>query len=146
MAPRFPTSGYILALDVGDKRIGVAIASAVARLPRPLDVVYAGEDALSKINTIITSEGVELVVVGIPRNMQGQETAQSESIREFANTMKEVVKVPIVFADESMSSVRAENVQQYAAFKNASSDSLAACFILEEYFVTSTTTGNMEEL
>lgn len=146
MAQRFPTSGYILALDIGDKRIGVAVASAIARLPRPLDMLPAEEDAVSKIVSIAEAQEAELIVIGIPRNLQGEETAQSQSIREFAAQLGESTKIPIVFADESLSSVRADNIAKYSAFKNASSDSLAACFILEEYFITSATAGNMEEL
>lgn len=146
MVQRFPTSGYILALDVGEKRIGVAVASAIAKLPRPLDMVPTGESSITSILSVATANDTKLIVVGIPRNLQGEETAQSQSIREFTARLAEATEIPIVFADESLSSVRAENAAKYSAFKNVSSDSLAACFILEEYFVTSATAGNMEEL
>lgn len=145
MAHRSTHSGYILALDVGQRRIGAAVASVIARLPRPLDVILADDQAIPKIKELIKTEGIELIVVGLPRNLQGEETAQSQSIREFTSTLMDLVQTPIVFADESLSSVRAESLADHPTFKNASSDSLAACFILEEYFVTHTETKQTEE-
>lgn len=134
MAHKLPSNGYVLGLDVGDRRIGVAVSSAVARLPQPLAMIPAGEASVDAIKKVISAESIDLVVVGIPRNLEGSETAQSKNIRTFADTLAKAISVPIVFADESLSSVRAEDLQQENTFKNVSSDSLAACFILEEYF------------
>lgn len=136
MAQKLPTNGYVLGLDVGARRIGVALSSVIARVPRPLAMIPAGDTALNAIQQVIQQESVSLVVIGIPRNLEGSETAQSATIREFADRLAPAITVPIVFADESLSSVRAESLAAESQFKNASSDSLAACFILEEYFAT----------
>lgn len=136
MANKLPLSGYILGLDVGEKRIGVAVASVIAKLPQPLDMIPAGEHAVDQIKLLITKEEITLVVVGLPRNSQGQETAQSKITRNFVAELVKITEVPVVLADESLSSVRAEDLRKDNTFKNVSSDSLAACFILEEYFVT----------
>ncbi|MGI9027447.1 MAG: Holliday junction resolvase RuvX [Candidatus Saccharimonadales bacterium] len=136
MALKSNPSGYLLGLDVGDKRIGVAVASAIARLPQPLDMIASGDGALQQITAIITQENITLLVIGLPRNMKGEETAQSAKIRNFATELSTVTPVPIAFADESLSSVRADDLGRHNTFKNVSSDSLAACFILEEYFLT----------
>lgn len=136
MANKLPLSGYLLGLDVGEKRIGVAVASAIAKLPQPLDMIPAGDKAIEQIESVIQEEDIEVVVIGIPRNLQGQETSQSKTIRNFAAELDGQIDIPIIFADESMSSVRAEDLRKDNTFKNVSSDSLAACFILEEYFVT----------
>jgi putative holliday junction resolvase len=133
MASRLPPSGYILGLDVGDKRIGVAIASSIAKLPQPLDVISAESDTVELIKTLIVKNDVQLVVVGLPRNLQGEETAQSNKIRLFADKLKNQIDLPIEFADESLSSKRADELMRHNNFKNMSQDSLAACFILEEY-------------
>lgn len=138
MAQRLISSGYILGLDVGGKRIGVALASAIARLPQPLDMIPAGETAIAAILEVAQKESVELIVVGIPRNLEGAETAQSQSIRDFAAKLAAETNIEVVFADESLSSVRAEEIAHDNTFKNVSSDSLAACFILEEYFANNT--------
>ncbi len=136
MANKLPPNGYILGLDVGEKRIGVAVASVIAKLPQPLDMIPAGEQALEQIKAVIAAEDISVVVVGMPRNLRGEETPQSKKIRDFADNLHNQIDVPLVFADESMSSVRAEDLRTDNTFKNVSSDSLAACFILEEYFVT----------
>lgn len=136
MANKLPLSGYILGLDVGEKRIGVAVASAIARLPQPLDMIPAGDESVGRITELAKKEGAVMVVVGLPRNLQGQETPQSRIIRNFAAGLEKNVGVPVIFADESLSSVRAEDLSKHNTFKNVSSDSLAACFILEEYFVS----------
>jgi putative holliday junction resolvase len=136
MEPRLPTSGYILGLDVGEKRIGTAVSSAIARLPQPSVTVRMSEKAVAEILQLASREGVVQIVVGLPRNMEGGETAQSRTVREFADLLAAHTKLPIVFADESLSSARADEIMKNNTFKNASQDSLAACFILEEYFAS----------
>jgi putative Holliday junction resolvase len=135
-----PRNGYLLGLDVGDSRIGAALASVIARLPQPAAVIPAGETSLEQIRDVIAKENVTMVVIGIPRNLEGSETAQSQKIRQFAGTLAASIDVPVVFADESLSSVRADELVRTNSFKNASQDSLAACFILEEYLNTVTST------
>ena len=133
MANRLPLSGYVLGLDVGDKRIGVASASVIARLPQPLKDILTDESVYERIKELAAKENVALIVVGLPRNLNGEETAQSQKIRRFAEELAVVVEIPVVFADESLSSKRADNLVKSTSIKNVSRDSLAACFILEEF-------------
>lgn len=139
MAHKSTPNGYILALDVGEKRIGVAIASAIAKIPRPLEVVAVSDQVFEQIKEIVNKEGVTLVVAGIPRNLDGAETAQSAQIRVFSQKLAQYLTVPIEHADESLSSVRADEIAAQGVYKGASRDSLAACFILEEFL------GKIEE-
>lgn len=134
MAPKLIPNSYILGLDVGEARIGAAIASTVAKLPRPLPAIQNNETSFRNIAEMINKENASLVVVGIPRNLSGEETAQSLSIRAYADELAKSVDVPIEFADESLSSVRAEEMAKLPEFKAVSTDSLSACFILEEFF------------
>lgn len=134
MAQKLPHNGYVLGLDVGGKRIGAAIASVIARLPQPLEMIPTGDKALPTISNLIADKDVKVVVVGLPRNLAGKETAQSAKIRVFAAEIQRKLDIEVVFADESLSSVRADEIIKDNTFKNVSSDSLAACFILEEYF------------
>lgn len=136
MAHQLPSSGYVLGLDVGDARIGVAVASVIARLPQPLTEVKAGETAYEAIKNVIRKEDVHMLIIGIPRNLEGSETAQSQKIRQFADELAVQIDIPVVFADESLSSQRAAELAKNNQFKNVSQDSLAACFILEEFFAT----------
>lgn len=122
----------ILAIDVGKARIGLAIANNVARLPRPLGVQQNNNKIYHKINTIVDDNQVETIVVGLPRNMSGEETKQSQFSREFAAKLEAVTDKAVVFADESLSSKRAET-SSYSKDPSGHDDSIAACFILEEY-------------
>lgn len=133
MASKLPLSGFILGLDVGDRRIGTALAGVIARLPQPAEVILADNKFYDRISTLIKTEDVKLIIVGIPRNLEGEETAQSRKIREFAFNLAKNVDIPIEFADESLSSKRADEVAKNTQLKNAGRDSLAACFILEEF-------------
>lgn len=133
MASKLPLSGYILGLDVGDKRIGTALASVIAQLPQPAGVISSEGPVYDHIKNLAKQEDVNLVVIGIPRNLAGEETAQSQKIREFAAGLAENIDIPIEFADESLSSKRADQLAHDTQLQNVSQDSLAACFILEEF-------------
>lgn len=119
----------ILGLDIGNTRIGVALANSLARIPSPLTILNNNSDVFDNLKTIIKENEINLVVIGLPRNMKGEETAQSVVSRDFAAKLTAVVDVTVVFADESLSSKRAE--QQYPHKKHL--DDIAACFILEEH-------------
>lgn len=138
MVRKLPSNGYLLGLDVGEKRIGVAVSSVIARLPRPAGDILQSASVYQEIQKRITDENVAIVVVGIPRNLNGEETSQSQSIRVFADKLSQHISIPIAFADESLSSIRADEALKDKQFKGVSRDSLAACFILEEYIRTST--------
>lgn len=125
----------ILGLDVGEARIGVARAGALARLSEPLPVIARNEKSVEAIAAVVEHENVGLIVVGLPRNLKGEETAQSRLIRAFAKKLDEVGK-PVVFADESMSSVRADAYLTQTKRVKHDQDSIAACYILQEFFNT----------
>lgn len=122
-----------MALDVGDARIGVAIANLVAKLPSPLAIVKNDSEVFDNLELLARQNDVSTIVIGLPRDMQGEETAQSENSRKFAAKLENYVKVPIVFADESLSTKRAESYGAKNKRTDKHLDDIAACFILEEY-------------
>lgn len=121
----------ILALDVGDARVGVAVANVIARIAGPLAIIDNDEKVFDSIKLFVEENHARTIVVGLPRNMQGEETAQSKTSRDFADKLEQLLKLPIVFADESLSTKRAENYMRN--HRRAHLDDIAACFILEEY-------------
>jgi putative Holliday junction resolvase len=121
-----------LALDVGEKRIGLAIAGSVAKLPRPLAILPNKEGIFEQIINLAEEESVAKIIVGLPRNMSGQETAQSGFSRRFAEELGKKTDIEIDFADESLSTERVKN-STYKKDPSGYLDSIAACFILEEY-------------
>ncbi|HEX5797711.1 MAG TPA: Holliday junction resolvase RuvX [Candidatus Saccharimonadales bacterium] len=133
---RSPDNHNILALDVGDARVGVAIANPIARIPNPLTILANGPKIFHEIQALIREHDVRTVVIGLPRNMKGEETAQTEASRRFADKLEEYTDAELVFADESLSSKRAEEDRSRRGRGPAEHlDDVAACFILEEHFL-----------
>lgn len=136
MAKRSNLNTIIMGLDVGAVRIGVAVASSIARLPRPIAIISHDDHVFTVIGDLAQSEQADLLVVGLPRNMDGQETAQTLDIRQFAERLQTLTGLKIVFADESLSSQRAEEAAHgyRTTSKGKHLDDIAACLILEEFF------------
>ena len=125
-----------MALDVGDQRIGVAVASLASRLPQPHGVVLRSATTLRELQDIINREQVERVVVGLPRGLQGQDTAQTTKTRDFAKELADQLAVPIEFQDEALSSQRAETVlARHPSHKKGEVDALAASYILDDFLL-----------
>lgn len=136
MAAQSTPDGYILGIDYGEARVGLALASPIAKLPSPYKILAnTGEQLISDIAEIAAMEQVKVIVVGLPRNQSGEETAQTLKVREFADRLGASTPVKITFADESLSSIRAEEMRKELKDRPAGSpiDDLAACFILEEF-------------
>lgn len=124
----------IIALDVGERRIGVAWADGQLRIPLPLITLEHTEDVVQKIVAIYHDQFAGKLVVGLPRNQQGEETKQSEYARNFAEKLKEK-GLPVIFQDESLTSVMAEEElkRRKKPYAKEEVDSLAATFILQDY-------------
>lgn len=122
-----------LALDVGDARVGVAMANSIARLPNPLAIIENDADVFDNLRSLIKENSISTLIVGLPRNMKGEETQQSQSAREFGEKLKEATGLPVIYADESLSTKRAEEYARQLKRTSGHLDDIAACFILEEY-------------
>lgn len=127
---------YILAIDYGSKRVGLAIAHKIARLPRPLTTLQASEHLFAAIQRIIVEESIGLVVVGVPRNMDGSESKQSQQCEAFARELSSVLTVPVRTADETLSSEEAESALRAIGkdYSKSDVDAMSAAVILERYF------------
>ena len=128
------TKGVIGALDVGEKRIGVAIADPSIKIAIAYDTFLVDGSELEQITRFITLEEVETLVVGYPRNQQGEATAQTRFVEDFVEQLGSL-DVEIVFQDESLTSVKAEEYlrRQKKPFEKGEVDALAASFILQDY-------------
>ncbi len=127
-------SKNIVCLDVGEKRIGVAVADTAIRIAIPLETVEVDGQELAALEKIIIGEGADLVVIGYPRNQSGEATAQTHFVEEFSYKLKDIAK-EIVFQDESLTSVLAEDrLKSYKKpYKKGDIDALAAAIILQDY-------------
>lgn len=125
----------LAALDVGSKRIGVAVANAFAKLPHPLVTVTNDHEVWETLSDIFRSEGVGIIVVGLPRGLEGQETEQTRYCRAFADEATQKLGLPVILQDEALTSVAAEaELKDKGLTPNKGTiDALAATYILEDY-------------
>jgi len=127
-------TNQILALDVGSRRIGVAQADSVSRIAYPLMTIDVDGEELKAISKLVRELSPMVLVVGYPRNQSGDPTAQTESVTSFAAKLRPC-DVPIVFQDESLTSVMAEERLQAQSrpYTKADIDAMAATIILNDY-------------
>lgn len=128
------SSPTLVGLDVGEKRIGVSVADAGIRIAVPFITVEVDGNEIEAIAEIVVKEGAEIIVVGYPRNQQGEATAQTAFVEDFAKKL-ETLDAKIEFQDESLTSVLAE--QQLKAhnrpYSKGDIDAQAATIILQDY-------------
>jgi putative Holliday junction resolvase len=125
----------ILSLDVGDKRIGIAICSTASLLPSALMTIDATSSPIEVINAVVKKEDIKLIVVGIPRNLSGQNTPQTDKVLKFVSGLKDRIKIQVYLQDEALTSVKAEEFldKKRDKYKKADIDQLAAVYILEDF-------------
>jgi putative Holliday junction resolvase len=131
------SSQSLVCLDVGEKRIGVAIADTAVRIAVAFDTIPVDGEELNKIAEIVIREGAKTIVVGYPRNQNGETTAQTNYVEKFAEGLSEIAD-DIVFQDESLTSVMAENrlIDMKKPYTKGDIDAQAAAIILEDYMET----------
>ncbi|HXR50074.1 MAG TPA: Holliday junction resolvase RuvX [Verrucomicrobiae bacterium] len=131
------TRSSILALDVGEKRIGVAVASVVARLPRPLTTLARDDRFFVALEDLVKTEDAGTIVVGLPRGLSGQETRQTAAIEEFVTELKQHFDLPIHLQDEALTSAQAEAELEKSGkmYNRGDIDALAATYILEDFLL-----------
>lgn len=129
-----PKSTTIVCLDVGEKRIGVAVGDSVIRIAVPFETIDVDGNEIETIAEIFIKEKADVLVIGYPRNQAGEPTAQSKFVEEFSAKLSDIAS-NIVFQDESLSSVLAEQqlVEYGRPYSKADIDAQAAAIILQDY-------------
>lgn len=125
-----------LGLDVGDKRIGVAISDPQGILARPLTIISCRSKTadIEAVASIINQHQVERVIVGLPRSMNGSLGKQAEKVKAFVQSLRSKIKIPVEFRDERLSSVSARRLIQEVGQKRVRhDDAIAAALILQTY-------------
>ena len=127
------TKKNILALDVGDRRVGVALADSQIKIAVPYGYLERSDKIIQQITELMLDHGIDTLVVGYPRNQSGEATKQTESVEQFAKELAEIeIDADLVFQDESLSSVEAE--RRLGRVKDKGEiDAEAASIILQDY-------------
>lgn len=129
----------ILGLDFGTKRIGVAMSDELLMTAQGLETIQRKDlkADLGIIETIIDSNAVSEIIVGLPLNMDGTYSAKTKEAMEFVETLSMTVKVPVKTWDERLTSMQAERLMLDADMSRAKrkklTDKLAAQIILQSY-------------
>ncbi len=126
-----------LAIDHGTKRTGLAICDSGETIASPLAVIQGKKELLKKIAEVVETEHVEAVVLGLPLNMTGSESAQTKLVLKFAGQLKDHLHIPVHLQDERLSSFSAEEKLASAKFTKEKMrkrlDAVAAAEILEAF-------------
>lgn len=129
----------VLALDPGSVRVGVAISDELRMIARPLEFIPAEPflALVDRVKELIRDQQVELIVVGMPRNMDGTYGEAANKAREFIAALKDVIVVPIRTWDERLTTVSAAKALRSggtkAANQRAKIDAAAAAVLLQGY-------------
>jgi putative Holliday junction resolvase len=128
-----------LGLDIGDKRIGVALSDPGGILASPFTIIDRRDESLDieTIIGIISQKQVERVVVGLPWSLDGSLGRQAEKVKEFTQKLCRHTQVPVEYRDERLTTVMAERLRRVAGSKKSREkvryDAQAAALILQGY-------------
>ncbi|MBI2847450.1 MAG: Holliday junction resolvase RuvX [Chloroflexi bacterium] len=129
----------ILGLDIGDRRIGVAMSDPGGSLASPLGVITRKDDdsSIEAIASLVSEHGVELVVLGMPHSLHGKEGPQAEKVKAYSLVLSQKLKTPVRVWDERFSTVEAERLLRESGIKawerKSRRDAWAAALILQGY-------------
>jgi putative Holliday junction resolvase len=121
-------AGRFIGLDVGQKRTGLAVASAGARLAAPYATLETSK-VIEELDRLAAEEELAAVVVGLPRNLEGDDTQQTRWVRQWVKEAKSKLPVPMYWQDEALTTHLAKNRGQ----KSPQLDAEAASIILQDW-------------
>ena len=124
----------MIGLDIGKTRIGVAKASWPLGVVQPWKTI-AADDLIGQIQTWAADGLLKAVVVGMPRDLSGQDTTQTAYVRDLVERLRIVLPVPVYVRDEAVTSIKAEEELRVRGkpYTKADIDALSAVYILEDY-------------
>ena len=129
----------VIGLDVGEKRIGVALSDAHGLLATPLTTVSAIPrlSAIERIGRLIRENGVSELVIGLPLTLRGEIGPQAEVVRAFASELSAAVGLSANFFDERLTTATAEQMLRDLGVRpdkrRQQIDQVAASIILQDY-------------
>jgi putative Holliday junction resolvase len=136
------SNSKVLAVDYGSKRIGIAISDELRMLARPIGVIEQSKNAIVELLELVRREGVGMVLVGLPRTLEGGESDMTREVSEFAGMLfaaLDTISVAHQFHDERLTSVmaasnlRARGLSKAKRQEKYRHDEEAARIILQEY-------------
>ena len=131
-----------MGLDHGAHTVGVSLSDELFLTAQPAEIIRRERESairgtLQRIETLVKERGVCRIVVGLPLNMDGSETERAEAARRFGEKLQRRLEIPVEFADERLTTVRAKELLEELriGWKDEKEyiDMMAANVILQEY-------------
>lgn len=132
-----PANRRVLGLDVGARRIGIAVSDALGITAQGLDTLHRRNKKhdMAHLKRVINDYSVKEIVIGLPLRMSGAEGTQAEKIRAFAEDLRKRFGLPIHFWDERLTSVEANRLLRETDLsiekRGKAVDRMAAILILQ---------------
>jgi len=126
----------IIALDIGERRIGVAVSDPSGTLATPYGIIErrSRSEDFAAIAQLVRKLGAQRVVVGLPISVDGKIGSQARRVSRYARALSRVLTVPVEMVDERYSTFIAQDLLAEAGRRNrAHVDAAAAAVILQEY-------------
>jgi putative pre-16S rRNA nuclease len=131
----------VMALDYGERGVGVAISDELQLTVRPLTTIRREKrkraEVIERIRELVSENEISTLVVGLPLNMNGTRGAAVERVESFISDLRRNVSIPIVAVDERLTSHEADRILREMGFglreRRARSDEYAALLILQDY-------------
>jgi putative Holliday junction resolvase len=146
-----PLSPRVLGLDVGSRRIGVAVSDPLGITAQGLPTIHRQNKRLdyAQLENVIREYEVVAIVVGLPLRMSGQEGIQSEKMRQFAEDLRKRFKLPVHLWDERLTSAEANRVLRESEMsiqrRGQVVDQMAAVLILQSWMERRSVTDSSPE-
>lgn len=131
--------GRYICLDIGNKRIGVAISDPFNSMAMPLETIFRKnfEKDLNYILSLAKEKDAEVIVCGLPLNLDGSKSEQTLLTESFVEELKKRTDIPIVFQDERFTTMQARSLLLEADMRRDKRknviDQIAASYILDDY-------------
>ncbi len=129
----------ILGIDFGDRRVGLAVSDLLGITAQPIGfiVIDGANDAVFKIAPYIKEYDIKKIVLGLPKNMNGDEGERAEKTRRFGEKLKSAFNIEVHYFDERLTTVYADHtlnaLNVKGKKKTGKKDALSAVLILQGY-------------
>ncbi len=123
----------ILGLDIGEKRIGVALSDRDEKLSAPFSIIKNNSNFKPVLEKIIKEYHIEKIVIGMPYTLRGDIGGQSRKVIQFVNDNIDFENVGIVYFDERFTSSIPKHTIKKSSRKKKDIDNLSAAMILQDY-------------
>lgn len=127
----------VAAIDFGLKRIGLAVSDKDRKIALPVNVVEGGKKALQNIRAALPLKEIDLILIGLPLEMNGKKGAMAQIVEEFAKMLHEALEIPVQLVDERLSSkgadVRLKEISLNRKSRSEKIDMVAATLFLQTY-------------